>query len=356
MPRTVAIRFDVSSSIGVGHLRRAIALGNELAKRQISHRFATPNESCTTAIALGIPQNQLVGFDTKFGENDWIQQVPQLTHVIADFCHQEHINPCSSIKEILQSKQLKVAVIDSMPPNHFQGDSNTIPSIVVTPYLDAENLRETPHCENWLAGVQFSILDSTFLTLRQTLSRNSLITGDYILVCCGGSDPNQMSEYILGILLNNKFPEVNVKFVVGNLFGKKRIESIKEKIADNNKKFISLVFNRNNISDLINNCGVLVGTVGLIRYESACLGKPSFLVQNHSNFEKYLRNFHNSGLGNIFFVQNQIERNAFESMVKNLGTVDGFAEMSKPNVGAFDQVDGRGGQRFLDEFLGLAFN
>ena len=93
----------------------------------------------------------------------------------------------------------------------------------------------------------------------------------------------------------------------------------------------------------------------MIRYESACLGKPSFLVQNHSNFEQYLRNFHNAGLGNIFFIQDQIERNDFESIVKALDRVDGFAEKSKPNIGAFNQVDGRGGQRFLDVFLDSTF-
>ena len=55
MPGTVAIRFDVSSSIGSGHLRRSIALGDELIERQISHRFVTPNESYATAIAFGVP-------------------------------------------------------------------------------------------------------------------------------------------------------------------------------------------------------------------------------------------------------------------------------------------------------------
>lgn len=352
---TVAIRFDVSSSVGSGHLRRAIALGDEFSKRQISHQFVTPSESCATAVALGVPQNQLIGFNTKIGENDWIQQIPELTHVITDFCHHEHFNLCSTIGEILQSKQLNVAVIDSMPPNHFQGDKNTIPSIVVTPYLDADKLRQTPHCRNWLVGVQYAILDSSYLTVRQTLDRNSLIAGDHILVCCGGSDRSQMSEYILRIFLKNKVPEVKLKFVVGNMFEENRVKSIK-RIADQYQDKISLVFNQNNIADLIHRCGVLIGLVGLIRYESACLGKPSYLIQNHRNFEQYLRNFHSSGLGNIFFVQDQFERNEFESIVETLGTVDGFAEKSKPNLGAFNQVDGRGGHRFLNVFLDSTFD
>ena len=110
-----------------------------------------------------------------------------------------------------------------MPPNHFQGDKDTVPSIVVSPYLAADNLREPPTCNKWFAGVQYAILNSNYLNIRQTLNRESVTAGNYILVCCGGSDPNQMSEYILQVLLQNKVPKVNVKIVVGNLFEKSRI-------------------------------------------------------------------------------------------------------------------------------------
>ena len=350
MPGTVAVRFDVSSSVGSGHLRRAIALGDELTKRHISYRYVTPSNSYAIAIKLGVPKNLLIGFDTKSGENNWIQKIPQLTHVITDFCHHEHSNVCSTVNQILQSKQLDVAVIDSMPPNHFQGDKNTIPSIVVTPYLGAEKLRKKPHCRKWLVGVKYAILDSSYLSIRQRLDRNSLTAGDNILICCGGSDKSQITEYILEILLHNNVLKTNLNVVVGNMFEKNRVKSIK-KIADQNQEYISLVFDRNNIADLIYRCGVVIGLVGLIRYESACLGKPSFLVQNHCNFEQYLRNFHNAGLGNIFLIRNAIERNNFQSIVKDLGTADGFVKYSEPNFAAFNQVDGRGTQRFLDVFL-----
>ena len=355
MPGTVAVRFDVSSSVGSGHLRRAVALGDELTKRQISHRYVTPNRSQVTAVELGVPKNLLIGFDTKSGENDWIQKIPQLTHVITDFCHHEHSNVCSTVNQILQPKQLHVAVIDSMPPNHFQGDKNTKPSIVVTPYLGAEKLRKKPSCRKWLVGAKYAILDSSYLSIRQRLDRNSLTTGDNILICCGGSDKCQITEYILDILLHNNILETNLNVVVGNMFEKNRVKMIK-KIADQNQDHISLVFDRNNIADLIYRCGVVIGLVGLIRYESACLGKPSFLVQNHNNFEQYLRNFHNAGLGKIFLIQDQMERNAFQSIVKTLGTADGFVKNSEPNFAAFNQVDGRGGQRFLDVFLDSAID
>ena len=350
MTGTVAIRFDVSQSIGAGHLRRAISLGDELVKRKIPHLFVTPKDSCASAIALGVPKNQLVGFEPNFGEIDWIEKIPELTHVITDICHHEQPSAESKIQQIMQSKRLSVAVVDSMPPYHFQGDETTRPSIVVTPYLDAEKLCEAPHCDQWITGVQYAILDSNYSTLHQSLARNLSVTGDYILICCGNSDPNQISEYILRVLLQHKDPKINVKIVVGKLFEDNRVNFFKT-IAEQSQNNVSLAFNQNNIAELICNCGVLIGLVGLIRYESACLGKPSFLVQNHSGFESYLRNFHKSGLGKIFFIQNESERSEFESIVEVLGTVDGFAEKSEPNVGAFGQVDGYGGRRFLDVYL-----
>ena len=355
MTGTIAIRFDVSQSIGAGHLRRAITLGDELVKRQIPHLFVTPIDSCASAMALGVPKNQLVGFAPKLGEVDWIEQISELTHVITDICHHEQPSAESKIRQILQSKKLSVAVVDSMPPYHFQGDKSASPSIVVTPYLDTEKLREAPHCDQWLTGIQYALLDSNYSTLHQSLGRSLSVTRDYILICCGNSDPNQISEYILGVLLQHKDPKVNVKIVIGKLFEENRVNYFK-KIAEKIQNNISLAFNQDNIAELICNCGVLIGLVGLIRYESACLGKPSFLVQNHNSFESYLRNFHKSGLGNIFFIQNESERNEFESIVDVLGTVGGFSKMSKPNVDAFDQVDGLGGKRFLDAFLNSEFD
>ena len=355
MTGTVAIRFDVSQSIGAGHLRRAITLGDELVKRHVPHLFVTSNDSCESAMALGVPKKQLVGFEPKFGEVDWIEQISELTHVITDICHHEQPSTESTIQQILQSKRLSVAVVDSMPPYHFQGDKTITPSIVVTPYLDAEKLREAPHCDQWLAGVQYAILDSDYSTLHQSLGRNLSVTRDYILICCGNSDPNQMSEYILSVLLQHKDPKINVTIVIGNLFEESRVDYFK-KIAEPSQNNISLAFNQNNIAELICNCGVLIGLVGLIRYETACLGKPSFLVQDHSSFEPYLRNFHKSGLGNIFLIQNQSERSEFESIVEVLSTVDGFSRMSKPNADAFDQVDGLGVKRFLDAFLNSEFD
>ena len=350
LTKTVAIRFDVSSKVGTGHLRRAVAFGDELTQRQIQHYFVTQNSERRSAISLGIPENLLVDFDPELGESDWVRKIPGLTHVITDFCHSEHIFPNKTLGNILRAKETVTAVIDSMPPFHYQSDENSIPSLLVTPYFEANKLRDTPKCGAWLAGVEFAILDKIYPNLHSSLCKSSLKQGNFALICCGGSDPHQLSEYIVQTIFERHSPNVDIMLIIGNYFSQSRIIEFK-KLARRNSKHLSLIFNKNNIADLINDCGALIGSVGMIRYEAACLGKPSFLVQNNSNHERYLKNFNRAGLGNIYFLQNRMERIAFESTVKKLSSRDSFFSSCKPNTQAFDVVDGNGVKRVLDAFF-----
>ena len=348
----VAIRFDVSASIGTGHLRRAIAIGKELANRGIPYCYVTQNQEVETAITLGTPANRLIGFDPNIGEPNWIHKVPNLTHVIADFCHHERKYPSAStvIECINTTRKVTIAVIDSMPPHHFECFSDKCPKLVITPYFDAETLRSSPNCEYWLAGAKFVILDQEFLDLHRSIEQKPLSSGQNILICCGGSDLDGVTEFILQLLTDDQPPQTEIKVVIGNLFTVNQIRKI-EQIAIRFPEIISLYTDRNNIADLIADCGVLLGLVGLIRYEAACLGKPSFLVQNNSDYENYLRNFDRAGIGKVFCLQNENERNNFESFVRKLSSREFFSKISKPNKVAFDLVDGCGVQRILDNFL-----
>ena len=348
----VAIRFDVSASIGTGHLRRAVTFGKELTNRGIPYCYVTQNQEVETAIMLGIPANKLIGFDPYIGESDWIHKIPNLTHVVADFCHHERINPSAGaiIEGIKATRNLAIAVIDSIPPHHFECTSNKCPTLLITPYFDAENLRSSPNCDSWLAGAKYAILDQEYLNLHRIIEQKPLSPGQYVLICCGGSDPDRVTEFILQLLTDAQPPQTEIKLVIGNLFTANRIKII-EQIAIRYPEKVSLYTGRSNIADLIADCGVLLGLVGLIRYEAACLGKPSYLVQNNSDYENYLRNFDRGGLGKVFCLQNKNERINFEKFTRNLKSRDFFSRVSEPNKVAFELVDGCGVQRILDIFL-----
>jgi len=346
----VAIRFDVSANVGSGHLRRAIAIGKQLHRIETKHVYVTQHTSANAAVALGIPESNLISFDPSIGETDWINQLPDLSHVITDFCHHENKNSHESVRDILLAANVKVAVIDSMQPYHFLNRKSATPAMVITPYFGAERLRERPHCTKWLTGVDYAILDDSYHLLHQKMKQFQLSSGDYVLLCCGGSDPNHISEYILGLIANEKQLAVNVKVVVGNFFNANRVAKL-QKMAELHPKKITLLYNQNNIAELIAKCGIVLGTIGLIRYESACLGKPSHLIQPNLDFSNYLRNFHKGRLGNIYFIQHNEDRLKFHLKIQKLCNTDDFLKLSKPNQYAFDLVDGFGVQRILKKLL-----
>ena len=350
MSVSVAIRFDVSSTIGSGHLRRSIVFGKILNQRNIKHCFVTEKSSIDAAITLGVPKHALLGFDIEVGESDWTKKLPDLDIVIVDFCHQEHRSSDLTVESIQNSSKASITVIDSMPPHHYLGSSNSVVSYVITPYLDAQHLRTEPQCTNWITGVQYSILEESYSLIHKQMKLDELRSGNFILLCCGGSDPNRNTEYILRKFADEPNLQVEVKVVVGQLISTSRVKVLK-KLAAKHPRNISLIFDCHNISKLIAECGVVIGSVGLIRYEAACLGKPSYLIQNTPNYQNYLRNFHNKGLGNIYFLQNERERIAFEAKVQSLCTVEGLAEINKPNQIGFDFVDGCGAQKIVDLLL-----
>ena len=355
MNRLIAIRFDVSPKIGTGHVSRALAFGAELTKRNLDHFYVTTSAGVDSATMLGVPHNQLYGFDEKFGEEAWIHHHADVTHVIADFCHSRHIDSEGTIHRILQAKALHVTVIDSMPPYHFNGISNPAPDVVITPYFGAETLRTRPLCGKWFSGAQFAILEKSIVSLRQSLNQEVPEPGNYILICCGGSDPAQLSSYILQRILDHGIPEFNIKVVIGPLFAPKLTKKI-EILARRASHRISLEFGKNSIAQLIADCGFFIGTVGIVRYEIACLGKNMFLVQENSNYENYLRGFEKAGLGQIYLLNQAVDRKRFNAMIGRLGNRQFVRISTKPNRCGFDLVDGQGLHRCLDALVETAIS
>ncbi len=350
---SVAIRFDVSPVIGIGHARRAMAFGAELSKRGLSHFYVTSNDAVDTARSLGIPSSKLYGFDENAGESDWIRCHTDVTHVITDFCHSQRSNAGETVRSILQTKAMHIAAVDSMPPHHFEACSDAIPSLAITPYLDAEFLRTRPLCERWLAGARYAVLENAFASIRQSLMQTTLTPGNYILVCCGGSDPAQLSASIVRKILQYGQPEMEIKVVIGSLFDRKLTGAL-EHLANQSSHRVSLTSGQDGIAKLIANCGFLIGRVGLLRYEAACLGKTTLLVQENSRYENYLRGFEKAGLGQIYLLDQQVDRERFDAMIASLSDRDTIQSYSEPNLTAFDRVDGQGAGRCVDALLEIS--
>ena len=352
MNRLVAIRFDVSREIGTGHATRALAFGAELEKRNLPYFYVTDIGGVDFAKSIGVSPSRLHGFDADAGEAEWIQRNADVTHVIVDFCHSRHINSGETVYRILQARELHVSVIDSMPPYHYRGYSNAIPSIVITPYLGAEFLREKPRCCKWLSGAQYAILEKSIISARSCLNQKNSQPGKYILLCFGGSDPGQLSLLVLRKILEHGAPKFDIKVVIGTLFDRKLTNEI-ENLVNKAPNSITLESGKDGLARLITDCSFFIGTVGIVRYELACLGKKMFLIQENSDYDSYLRGFEKAGLSKIYLLNHPADRNRFDTMIENLHNDEFIRLHSEFNQCGFDLVDGQGTVKCIDAVLGL---
>ena len=352
MNRLFAIRFDISREIGTGHATRALAFGAELEKRNLPYFYVTDIGGVDFAKSIGVSPSKLHGFDADAGEAEWIKRNADVTHVIADFCHSRHIDSGETVCRILQAKELHVTVIDSMPPYHYRGKSNAIPSVVITPYFGAEFLCKKPRCCKWLSGAQYAILEKSIVSERYCLNQKNSQPGKYILLCFGGSDPGQLSPLVLRKILEHGVPKFDIKVVIGTLFDRKLTNEL-EHLARKAPNSITLESGKNGLARLIADCSFFIGTVGIVRYELACLGKKMFLVQKNSDYDSYLRGFEKAGLSKVYLLNHAADRNRFDTMIENLHNDEFIRLHSEFNQCGFDLVDGQGTVKCIDAVLGL---
>ena len=350
MNKYVALRFDVSPEVGTGHAVRARTFGTILEARGIPHVYVTHHDAVTTAEALGIPKRLICGFSADDGEPAWVRNQSRVTHVITDFCHRYNSDSGEYVRQIKQVRPLTVAVIDSMPPNHFVSHPEVSPEIVCTPYLNAENLRQMPSCERWLAGEKYAVLSPMFLAQRQIVEKSDYEQGRYVLVCCGGADENHLSSTIVREIFSRGLPEMEIRVVVGSLFSSSLIHEL-ELVVKQFPRNIVLEREQISLAKLISECRFMIGLVGLIRYEAACLGKTALLVQESSNYENYLRRFETDGLGKIFFLDQPTDQRRFYAVLNCMSDAEFLNQLGRFNRKAFDRVDGLGVGRCLDALL-----
>ena len=338
----------MSHDLGQGHLMRARAIGGELAARSVEHTFVTPETMRGTALVAGLEEARVRCFDTGRDESAWVGKLPEATHVVVDFCHSEQRDAEARIASMTATRDLSIAVIDSMPPHEFAGSVDVPVDLLITPYANADRLRRRPMCRRWVHGGEYAVLAADYAIRHRALEGRPLIRGEGILLCAGGSDPTGLSRSVLGRLTAKLSLDVPVRVIVGALFDDQLVADL-EALADSR---VTLIRNKVGLTDELADCAMLIGQAGLIRYEAACLGKPVLLIHEGPAYRDYLHAFEVSGLGKVFRFDDESDRDRFDDHVERLGDPDLRWELTAPNVTGFRAIDGNGAARTVDALLG----
>lgn len=328
MTPSVLLFADGSPAIGLGHIRRAMVLGRLFQDQGARVLYAVPDGMVDYLAQRGIPHDQI---------RSQSDDLSDASHIVTDINWNGNARQAARQIAGLTASAATVTVIDSMPPDHFVADPGGAPDLVVTPYLHGDQHRDAPDAADWLAGGRVAILDPA-LPIAAAITPAS---PPRILVSCGGSDPDGLSLRILDALAEGALP---VDLIVGPLFLPELTAQLKARAPQT----FTLHHAPDGLTDLLAASSLVIGRVGLLRYEAAVLGKHGIYLQSGSAYRAYLEGFAASGIAEVFFTDPGATPTDFLNRIQNLTPAD-FA----PNPRAASAVDGKGAQRVVQAVLNL---
>jgi len=313
------LRTGAGAGIGLGHFQRMRVLGQVASARGLSVRLLpeTPEAAVPPGWWRALGAKAIVVVDTL-----WTGNAAATATEVAALLAEGH----------------RVAVIDSMPPDHFVARPGAAPHFVVTPYLGAERLRPPPDAGAWLHGPRFALLDPAFAALRDRAQ--TLPDPPRLLVACGGSDPGALS-----LAIAERLPRMAAAdIVVGPLFREELVAGLDRAAREN--PLLRLHRAPESLAPLVAGASAVVGRLGLLRYEAAVLGRRGLFLHDSEGYRAYLEAFAAAGLAEVHFAVDPGGRAVFLDRVAALaapGAGLGF------NAAAFAAVDGEGCTRLLDQ-------
>ncbi|MCT8161323.1 hypothetical protein [Pseudoruegeria sp. SHC-113] len=333
----IALRYDAWPEIGLGHLRRAYALARECAARGITVLHVVPAQSRALLLRDGIPENTILD-----AGSDWLS--PAITHVITDI--NWHGNGAGASEEVahLTAQGATVAMIDCIPPDEYR-DQPSPPALIITPYLNARALfPKPPNAPRWETGARFTILSPDYSTLRAAPPAKT----ERLLITCGGSDPDAFSLATVDALLPSGLP---LDVVIGPLFSEDIRAGLSARAQANPQ--IALHDAPATLAPLIAQAGLVVGRVGLVRYEAACLGTYGIYLAAGEAYAEYFTRFTARGFAEIYQDGQAGGRAAYLDRLQALADPATRAPLLARNAEAMKAVDGNGAVNVIDLVLTL---
>ncbi|WP_320173903.1 UDP-2,4-diacetamido-2,4,6-trideoxy-beta-L-altropyranose hydrolase [Maridesulfovibrio sp.] len=344
--KTLIIRADANSRIGIGHVMRCIALAQEWTKRngqtvlvgnitaeamrvtlkrfEISHvplEQSYPNSAEDMKILLAEAHKASAG--------SWIA----LDGYFLDTAYQKAIR--SEFKNTL--------VVDDY--HHLYSYEC---SVLLNQNLDAENISYRINSDaTILAGAKYAMLRNEFRTARATTRKRNSKGKTKILLSMGGADPHNTSLKVLEALVPLS-DQISCTLVVGP--ANPYMDQL-DNFRQRSNMDLEILTNVEKMSDLIAGHDLLLGAGGSSCWESCCIGTPLAIITTAENQLEIARALDRKGaalyLGDAATIENNEILTAIQELISNRTLLDSLAEK------AAETIDGKGVSKIVDTLMGI---
>jgi len=317
-----------SSTIGMGHIMRCIAVAEKLKAENVQIEFLTKYE-----------QGQKLLLDKGFKVSMYFDEKEILdvfNSARFDFAFIDTYEATKQLFQVFKAGCKKVIYLDDLNAFDYPVD------MVINTSINARELNY-PDGKKYLLGTKYCILRQEFEKSQKILIKE---TAKDIFITTGGSDRYNMTYKLLKALAE-KFKGLNFHTVIGQAFSDiSDILSLKERCQN-----IKLYFSPSNMAELMEKCDIAISAGGNTLYELSSLGIPALAFIYANNQIKLIQGLEKAGcIENIGFYD-KIEEEEFLKIFRNF--LEDYNYRKKISENQTRLIDLKGTQRICENIFNL---
>ncbi len=369
-PKTIVIRVDSSSRIGVGHVMRCLTLANQLKSEEHRIVFLCKQQqgdvnNIIKESGFEVELLSKPAFDISYEQNEslWLgchfkddakecqQKISLLKLKPVDLLIIDHYSLDHKWQNLLMPYCKKIMVIDDLANRKHVCDI-LLDQTFGRSQSDYGGL--TPQYCMKLVGNEYILLRDEFKILRKkSQKRRKLYITEYnkkhsngpvpanIIITMGGSDPENLSQKALLAIekLTQQTRKITTKVVISSQ--SKHLGTLA--LFCQNNTWASLIIDSKSMAELMLTADIAIGACGGTAWERCALGLPCLTTVNAENQQVIANNLANKGaIINLGWHQN-ITIDSISFALKNLqNDIDKYAKMVNA---CFDVCDGVGARK-----------
>lgn len=355
MTGTVLIRVDGGHRLGLGHVKRCLALAEKLTGRAVRCVFACRGagisglirDSGYTVIALPDAVDfkkelEALAADSRFDADVCVLDISQRDTFQKSDAVPGYFNA-------LHKRFPAVAVVDGLLGHCLVGEFDLPVDLAFIPYAGAGEKRVRSHGAQLALGPDYFILDASYSAVIGE-ARDIPAAARKILVTAGGSDPEGLTLKTLDALARIDGPKLDIRVAIGPAFADDEIEEISE-AAERSGHDVALLKRPESLAAHIAWSDMAVSASGLTKYELAALGTPAILLSIDEGHAGFNRSFDACGTTRHLGVVKDVLASELAKSILQLAN-DPLARAELSAAGrAF--LDGRGTERSAAAIIGL---
>jgi UDP-2,4-diacetamido-2,4,6-trideoxy-beta-L-altropyranose hydrolase len=307
------LRCDAGEQLGMGHVKRCLALARWLKEKPVFAMADTP-ESAHAEI-------RAAGFNSISLDGDGVGQLRSLAGlgadaIVMDIAHtRSRLDPAGMKKQVVALRELgaPIVFIDGVNTDALvDADLASAVALCVRPYPQARAELQG----EWLVGAQYFIVSPE---LRQSASQPPPIAEQArrVLVTTGGGDVGALTPRILDEFNATPEPRLQVRAVLGPLMPEPIRRAARTAAADS-PHAVELIAGRRDLIADMQWCDLAVATTGLTKYELALYGVPSILISPDDQHEMNNRSFRDCGTALDLGVSDQLKDGSIAEACRSL--------------------------------------